>query len=187
MSPPTGRFVRPAAVAQADDLARIQREAWLARYGLLVPESALPPLAQSQAQWADLVAASAADAADAADAVAGPLVLVATEQDEVVGLLAAAPATDPDLPDRGWQEILEVAIDGAHTGHGHATRLLTAWADLSRAAGVEGGVIWVRSEDDDLRGVVKSSGFAADGAHRTLDLHGDGAITMRMVRLSCVL
>lgn len=181
MSPPTGRFVRPAAVAHAADLARIQREAWLARYGLLVPESAMPAPAQSQAQWSDLVAASTADAA------AGPMVLVATEGDAVVGLLAAAPATDPDLQDLSWQEILELAVDAAHVGHGHASRLLTAWADLGRAAGIEGGVIWVHTEDDDLRAVVMSSGFAPDGAHRTLDLHGDGTITVRMVRLSCAL
>ncbi|MDQ1247369.1 MAG: hypothetical protein QG597_1739 [Actinomycetota bacterium] len=180
MTPSTGSFVRPAGPGDADSLAQLQRQTWLARYGLLISEVDLPDVDASRAQWADLVAATDSDGQCA-------LVLAALADGVVVGVLAAAPADDPDLADTEWQEVLELAVDGAHVGQGHGSRLLAAWADTARAAGTLGGAIWVRAGDDDLRSLLIACGFEADGAHRTLDLHGDGTVTVQMLRLSCVL
>ena len=43
--------------------------------------------------------------------------------------------------------------------------------------------MWTNTTDDDLRAFFSAAGFAADGAHRTLDLTGDGSIQVKQVRL----
>ena len=44
-------------------------------------------------------------------------------------------------------------------------------------------VIWANATDDDLRAFFTAAGFAPDGAHRTLDLTGDGSLLVKQVRL----
>ncbi len=175
-------FVRPAQLVEAEVCAQLQQEAWAARYALLLPPEVLGATAPAVEGWHDLVAAGA----NWPDGRA--LVLVAVSDGVVVGVLAAVPATDPDLSDAPWLEIVELAVANEHIGAGHGSRLLAAWADICQAAGdIDGGVMWVASDDDELRGLLGAAGFAADGAHRTLDLHGDGTVTVRMVRLATAL
>ena len=44
-------------------------------------------------------------------------------------------------------------------------------------------MIWVNAGDDDLRGFLAEAGWAPDGAHRELDLRGDGEVTVKQIRL----
>jgi hypothetical protein len=44
-------------------------------------------------------------------------------------------------------------------------------------------VLWLHSTDDERRTFVTAAGWAADGAHRELDLRGDGEVLVRQVRL----
>lgn len=44
-------------------------------------------------------------------------------------------------------------------------------------------VTWVVASDDDLRAFLDGAGWAADGAHRELDLDGSGSVTVKQVRL----
>ena len=48
-------------------------------------------------------------------------------------------------------------------------------------------VTWVPAADDALRGFLTDAGWAPDGAHRTLDLLGDGSTTVKQVRLHTAL
>lgn len=114
-------------------------------------------------------------------------VLVAYLDSTVIGVLADTPASDPDLTGAAWREIIELSVHPAHANEGHGSRLLAAWADVTREDGGVGAVLWVASDDDALRALATSAGFAADGAHRTLDLDGDGSVTVRMVRLATTL
>ena len=43
--------------------------------------------------------------------------------------------------------------------------------------------MWLASTDDVRRTFLTESGWAPDGAHRELDLHGDGSVLVRQVRL----
>jgi hypothetical protein len=43
--------------------------------------------------------------------------------------------------------------------------------------------VWVIAGDDALRGFLAPAGWAADGAHRQLDLTGDGTTTLRQIRM----
>ena len=41
----------------------------------------------------------------------------------------------------------------------------------------------VRSTDDGVREFFTEAGWAPDSAHRELDLHGDGTVTVKQIRL----
>lgn len=169
-------FVRAATVDDAAAIARVQSDAWAQRYALLLPEQA-GRVAELEDHWRALLAEAG-----------GSRVLVATttphDAGEVVGVLLTTPPTDPDLAD-GCEEIAELAVDPVHAHAGHGSRLLAAWADLARLDGVRQGVIWVDQTATEVVQLCRASGFAADGARRTLDLHGDGAVVIALLRLHC--
>ena len=60
---------------------------------------------------------------------------------------------------------------------------MQACVDTLVADGFTTSVIWVNVGDDDLRGFLAEAGWAPDGAHRELDLRGDGEVTVKQIRL----
>ena len=168
------RFVRVANTADAEAIAALQAAAWSQRFALVVPPEALPDAAALTAQWQEILA-------EGCDDPLSGLVLVATAGGEVVGVLAAGPTADEDRVD-GEIEITELAVSPQFAGDGHGSRLVTAWADVSAPAGVTAGRIWLSAQDVELRGLLGAAGFAPDGARSTLDLHGDGSITVDLDR-----
>jgi ribosomal protein S18 acetylase RimI-like enzyme len=61
-----------------------------------------------------------------------------------------------------------LVVDPAHGRQGHGSRLLAAAVDLLREDGFTHVFTWVPSTDDPLRRLLIESGWAADGARRTL-------------------
>jgi ribosomal protein S18 acetylase RimI-like enzyme len=148
--------VRPARAADADAIGAIQARAWRAGYGAL-----------SQA-FADLDPATLAEPWH--EAVSRPpsprhAVLVACSGSTVVGFAAVAPSTDPDAKP-GDGDLVVLAVDPAHRGAGHGSRLLQAGADTLRGAGLRTFRAWVPDADEALREFLLSAGAAPDGAHR---------------------
>jgi ribosomal protein S18 acetylase RimI-like enzyme len=168
------RFVRVAQIADAEAIAAVQSGAWAQRFATTVPPGELPNAGDLVDQWRSLLEVAGADPRTG-------LVLVATEDDQVVGFLAAGPSADDDAV-ADECEITELAVDPAATGSGHGSRLLTAWADLSAPAGVTAGRIWLTAADDELRGLLGAAGFAPDGAMGTLDLRADGTVLVEIRR-----
>lgn len=168
------RFVRVASADDAADIAAVQAAAWAQRFALVVPAGALPDADALTEQWESVLAEPCNRPLDG-------LVLVATAGEMVVGVLAAGPTADEDRVD-GEIEITELAVAPDFAGDGHGSRLVTAWADLSAPAGVTAGRIWLSAQDIELRGLLAAAGFAADGAQSTLDLHGDGSVTVELDR-----
>ncbi len=78
-------------------------------------------------------------------------------------------------------------MDPADRGHGHASRLLQAAADTMVADRFARAVTWAMATDDALRTFLTEAGWAADGAHRELDLDGSGTTTVKQVRLHTAL
>ncbi|MEJ7755041.1 MAG: hypothetical protein WKF83_00760 [Nocardioidaceae bacterium] len=70
---------------------------------------------------------------------------------------------------------------------GHGSRLLQACADTMRADQFTRAVWWLPTTGDALREFVTGTGWSADGAHRELDLHGDGRVRLKQVRLHSAL
>lgn len=110
-------------------------------------------------------------------------VLVALERNRVVGFAITSPATDPDTDPVADAELMEFTVDPDERGRGHGSRLLQAAVDTMTADRFDRAVLWSMAADDALRGFLTDAGWAADTAHRELDLDGSGTTTVKQVRL----
>lgn len=168
-------------VAWADDaaaIAALQLRTWPATYAAVLPPEAFPSGPEAVEQAAAAWHASLTRPADARQRA-----LVALEHNRVVGFAVTGPASDPDCDPVADAEVAELAVDPAERGRGHGSRLLQAAVDTLRADRFGRAVTWVVATDDALRAFLVSAGWAADGAHRELDLDGEGTTTVKQVRL----
>lgn len=160
----------------AAGIAGVQVRAWRREYVDLLPPDLLAALDPEEiaAVWHS----SLTRPSDARNRV-----LVALERNAVRGFAVTAPASDPDTDPVADGEIVELTVDPDATGQGHGSRLVQACAETLRADKFARAVVWVGSTDDARRAFLTEAGFAPDGAHRELDLHGDGAVRVKQVRL----
>jgi len=167
--------VRVAWASDAEGVGRVQARAWTASYGDLLPAALL----------AEVDAAGFADVWR--EAISRPpsarhRVLVALRGDGVVGFAVTAPNEDPDAGP--WDgEVVALHVDPAATREGHGSRLLSAAAETLRKDHFRYARAWLIASDDPQRAFFASAGWAPDGAHRELDLRGDGTARLRQVRL----
>jgi GNAT superfamily N-acetyltransferase len=168
-------------VAWADDaaaIARVQLRAWPELYAGLVPAEAIPSGPGAEEAAAAAWAESLQKPGDARNRV-----LVALERNRVVGFAITGPATDPDRDPVADAELRELTVDPDERGKGHGSRLLQAAADTMAADRFTHAVTWVVTGDDALRSFLTEAGWAADSAHRELDLDGTGTTRLKQVRL----
>jgi GNAT superfamily N-acetyltransferase len=177
MSAPTADVsVRLAWATDATAIADVQVDAWREGYAGLLPDELLAALPRDQfaEQWQQSISRPS----DARQRV-----LVALERASVRGFAATLPAGDADTDPANDGEVAEFAVLPAHRGEGHGSRLLHAVVDTLRADRFSHATMWLNSTNDELRGFLVGQGWAADGAHRELDLHGDGSVTVKQIRL----
>lgn len=168
----------------AGPLARVQLRAWRDRYTSLLPAEVLPD-ADDEATVAGAATHWQRSLQRPGDA--RNRVLVALERQRVVGLAVTQPSSDPDADPVADAELAELAVDPDERRRGHGSRLLQAAVDTMRADRFRRAVCWLVATDDDTRSFLLGAGWAADGAHRTLDLAGDGSVTVKQVRLHTAL
>jgi GNAT superfamily N-acetyltransferase len=168
--------VRLAWGADASAIARVQLDAWQERYQGALPDDVLDALRSDE--LAEVWAQSINSPRDARQRV-----LVALERTRVRGFAATAPSTDGDADRIRDAEVVELEVAPEARGRGHGSRLLHAAVDTMRADRFVRATTWLNADDDELRGFLESSGWAADGASRELDLHGDGVVRVQQVRL----
>jgi ribosomal protein S18 acetylase RimI-like enzyme len=166
-------------VAWADDapaVARLQVRSWQEGYADLIPAETLAelPVDAFEERWTQSIVRPRE---------ARERVLVALERASVRGFAATAPATDDDANPAVDAEITELVVDPDHRRAGHGSRLIHAAVDTMRSDKFQRATIWVTATDDQTRGFLTAQGWAADGAHRELDLHGDGTVRVKSVRL----
>lgn len=171
--------VRPAIADDAADLARIQAAVWAVVHPGL-PDDVLATVGSGDAaeQWRRSAAAPPSPRHRVLTALAG---------ETVVGFAALAPASDPDTIPALDAELLALCVDPAATGAGHGSRLVNAVADLARIDGFHHLHAWLADDEKDLRAFLVGSGWEADGARRSLDLRGDGAVLLDQTRLRTAL
>ena len=177
MSNPTADVsVRVAWAADASAIADVQVRSWRDAYGGLLPTEILDDLPADEfaAAWNQ----SITKPKDARQRV-----LVALERAVVRGFAATAPATDADSNPGTDSEIAEFVVDPGHRHAGHGSRLLHAAVDTLRSDKFHRATLWLNSNNDDLRMFLTEQGWASDGAFRELDLHGDGSVRVKQVRL----
>jgi GNAT superfamily N-acetyltransferase len=166
-------------IAWADDASAIgalQVQAWQERYKDILPAELLTSL--RPAELSEVWAQSISRPRDARQRV-----LVALERNIVHGFAATAPSTDPDANPAIDGEVAELEVESSARGRGHGSRLLHAAIDTMRADNFTRATVWLNSDNDAMRGFLAASGWAPDGAYRELDLHGDGTVRVRQIRL----
>ncbi len=168
--------VRTAWPDDAAALAQVQVRAWRESYAALLPGEVLADLdAEAIAeQWRR----SMVKPGDARNRV-----LVALERASLRGFAVTGPSPDPDADGVADGEVVELVVDPGARGAGHGSRLLQACADTLRADRFTHARIWVNGSDDAGRSFLTTAGWGSDGAHRELDLHGDGGVLVKQVRL----
>jgi ribosomal protein S18 acetylase RimI-like enzyme len=179
MSSPTADVsVRVAWADDAPAIGTLQVRAWRTAYAGLLPAEALPDEETASEAWR----ASLARPSDARNRA-----LVALERNRVVGFAALGPASDPDTDPVADGELLELTVAADDRGKGHGSRLLTAAVETMQADRFSRAVYWAIATDDEARAFLTGAGWAADSAHRELDLDGTGRTTVKQVRLHTAL
>jgi ribosomal protein S18 acetylase RimI-like enzyme len=168
--------VRLAWGSDADDIGRLQVQAWRESYADVVPADVLAELPADA--FADQWRASITRPREARERV-----LVALARTQVRGFVATSPAHDADADPAVDGEIVELVVDPEQRGAGHGSRLVHAAVDTLRADKFQRATIWLNATADGLRGFLAAQGWEADGGHRQLDLYGDGAVIVKQVRL----
>ena len=166
-------------VAWADDapaIAAVQVRAWRTSYADVLPAELLA------AMEVDEVAAGWRDSLDHPPD-ARNRVLVALERNLVTGFAVTGPALDPDCDPVADGEITDLTVDPHKRHGGHGSRLMQASVDTLKADRFTRAVTWLAAQDDETRAFLTAAGWAPDGAHRTLDLTGDGSVIVKQVRL----
>ena len=171
---------RIAWTEDAPAIAAVQVRAWRSSYAGLLPAEVLADL--DREQIAEGWRRSLGRPADARNRV-----LVALERNLVTGFLVTGPASDPDCDPVSVGELTDLTVDPHKRGAGHGSRLLQAGADTLVADRFVRAVTWLAAADDATRAFLSSGGWGPDGAHRTLDLLGDGTTTVKQVRLHTAL
>lgn len=183
MSSPTADVsVRVAWADDAPAIADLQLRAWPEMYGGLLPAKAFPSGPEATAEATEMWRGALTRPADARHRV-----LVALERNRVCGFAITGPAVDPDCDPVADGEVSELTVDAAERGKGHGSRLLQAIADTMVADRFTRAVTWTVATDDRLRAFLAAAGWAADGAHRELDLDGEGNTLVKQVRLHTAL
>lgn len=172
--------VRVAWADDAEAIAAVQVRSWRQVYADLLPADVLEAL--DPAQFAEAWETSLTKPKDARNRV-----LVALERNTVRGFAITSPSEDPDSDPVLDGEVSELTVDPDQTRHGHGSRLIQACADTLRADRFQRAVVWLNSTDDSRREFLTAAGWAPDGAHRELDLRGDGEVLVKQVRLHTAL
>ena len=111
-------------------------------------------------------------------------VLVALERNTVRGFAVTGPSPDPDADPVADGEISELVVDPDHDRG--RSRLAAAPRLRRHAAGRPvhpGDLVWLEHRRRRAPRFLTGAGWAPDGAHRELDLHGDGSVRVKQVRL----
>lgn len=158
--------VRAARPGDAEQIAAVQLSTWRTAYGSVLPVD-LPPTDDVAAAWRGAVTDPPGP---------GHHVLVALENEELVGFAALV----PDEDDPGTGRVSALLVEPRWGRRGHGSRLLAAVVDHARGDGRRLLRTWVPERDDASTGFFESAGWERDGWVRTLD--GDAA-TVREIGL----
>ena len=171
------RFVRLARLGDVPSLTQVQQRCWADAPGM-PPGTPTPNPAESERAWERAILAPPSPRHQ---------VWVAIEGDEIVGLAALAPATDPDLDAQTDSELIVLAVDPDHRRQGHASRLLSASMQSLTDSEGRTATSWVNASDDASRRFLETAGWGVDGAHRSLTIDDDGVVAgaapLRQVRM----
>jgi GNAT superfamily N-acetyltransferase len=170
--------VRLARTSDVDDIADVNVRSWRAHYSHVLPADVLEALdARDLAMsWASSILNPP---------IASQRVLVAVDDDRVVGYAAFGPSQDPDA-DAQTAELLALEVDPDRLRAGHGSRLMAAAVDHLRANGMQSATTWCALADEPRRSFLLAAGWGPDSAFRDVAVGIDSTgedIVAREVRL----
>jgi GNAT superfamily N-acetyltransferase len=172
---PVADSVRLAWPTEAASIAELQRRAWADQLPADLAEVMLSQLSVEEMTAAWLAAITRPPRSSYR-------VLVAVDQERVVGFATTVPSPDDDADQGRDGEVEQFVVDPVAQHRGHGSRLLNACADTLRADGFGRASWWAAATDDALRRFLTAAGWAADGASREIGVD-DGSIRVKQVRL----
>lgn len=172
---PVADSVRLAWPAEAAGIAELQRRAWTTQLPADLAQVMLSQLSIEEMAAAWLAAITRPPRSSYR-------VLVAVDQERVVGFATTVPSLDDDAEEGYDGEVEQFVVDPVAQHRGHGSRLLNACADTLRADGFRRASWWTAATDDALRRFLTAAGWAADGASREIGVD-DGSVRMKQVRL----
>lgn len=168
--------VREARPADVPEIARIQVDTWQTAYTKILPAEVLASITVDTAVPAWLAAVQAPPSPR-------HHVLVAQEQQWLVGFVAVGPAEDLEDGDPDPETTAQLGpllVEPRWGRRGHGSRLLAAAVDFARGDGMRRVVTWIPTADTASLNFLRSAGWEADGYARELDT---GAGEIRELRL----
>lgn len=168
--------VRPARPDDVAEIARIQVATWRHGYASIIPAPVLEAVTEQAASsaWSSAVTSPPSPRHH---------VLVAQEQQWLVGFVALGPADDlqPDDPEPSTTTAVGPLLVEPRWGRrGHASRLMAAAVEHAQAHGSTRAVMWIPEADTASREFLIGAGWEPDGLARALDT---GAGELREIRL----
>lgn len=152
--------VRLARTPDVDGIAAVNVHSWQQRFRDVLPAATLEALDPR-----DLAMVWASGILN--PPTPGHRLLVAVEEQDVLGYAAIGPSQDPDAaPTDG--ELIALEVDPDHQRQGHGSRLLSAAVDHARAGGFDALTVWCPVGDEPRRAFLQSAGWAPDSALRDI-------------------
>lgn len=179
--------MRVAHPSEAGRIAAVQVAVWRRDFDGVLPDDVLAalPAEQFESMWRSAIR-QPGEARSRVLVALGPAKAEGADSNEtVVGFAAIGLSDDPDADTGADGLIHEFAIEPTYRNAGHGSRLMHAVIDTMRSDGMTRATIWLNTNADDVRAFFTQAGWAPDGAHRELDLHGDGSVRVKQVRLHC--
>ena len=160
--------VRPARPEDAERVATVQLSTWRTAYSFLPQDALDVPTERAAALWLRAIEVPPTPT---------HRVLVAMDDDELVGFAASGPAEDEQTE---AVEVSTLLVEPRWGRRGHGSRLLAATVDHWREDGATTAVSWVWERDTASQSFLAGAGWEPDGAARGLDT---GPRIERQVRL----
>lgn len=167
--------VRPATVADADEIAVIHVLSWQAAYRGLMPQDYLDglDLAVRAAGWRQRMAALDLSRSG---------VLVVTAGAGIAGFAGYWPTRDGDGDPVGTGEVTAIYLHPDAWGQGLGRQLMTATLANLAAAGYRDATLWALQDNVRARRFYSRAGWAEDGAAKTDDSDGFPLVEVRYRR-----
>lgn len=155
-------MIRPAVVADAPRLAEIHIASWQVAYAGLLEADFLAGLGEGLErrirQWEDWLGSE------------NRHILVAVDDDRVIGFAHLGPASDEDLDAGSTAELYAMYLDPARYRQGWGSQLMTAVFDALRHRGTAEASLWVMTGNAPARTFYERHGWVPDGTESDLCL-----------------
>jgi ribosomal protein S18 acetylase RimI-like enzyme len=168
--------VRPAVVADAEDLARVRIASWRAAYRGIVPDAVLDgfdPVAEV-VTWRQRLTAVTDVSTEVAFVVEPPA------QSRLVGFVSTGLARHAG--EVGLGEVWAIYVDPAAQGQGVGRALMDAAVRDLTARGFGEVVLWVFEANAPARAFYERLGWTPDGSAKAFEIGGAAPVELRYRR-----